>query len=179
MPLPIGRNPPGNRADGALREGSPTRNCAGRPSERGIFGRARATTSGFRMAFGSWVSPASSAGACTRSCPLFALPLPVQARSAGRDLEGVRWPSLASSLGLPAGRNRISQVPWQAMPQCRPADTEIAATAGSRQVPAPLGGQVAASTVITKRFPNRARASSSLPILVAWRGSSMQRTSLS
>ena len=39
--------------------------------------------------------------------------------------------------------------------------------------------QAAASTVITRRFPNRARASSSLPIFVAWRGSSMRRTSLS
>ena len=39
--------------------------------------------------------------------------------------------------------------------------------------------QAAASTVITRRFPNRARASSSLPILVACRGSSMRRTSLS
>ena len=40
-------------------------------------------------------------------------------------------------------------------------------------------GQAASSTVTTRRFLKRARASSSLPILVAWRGSSMRRTSLS
>ena len=42
-----------------------------------------------------------------------------------------------------------------------------------------IDGQAASSTVTTRRFLKRARASSSLPILVAWRGSSMRRTSLS
>ena len=44
---------------------------------------------------------------------------------------------------------------------------------------APVDGQAASPTVTTRRFLKRARASSSLPILVAWRGSSMRRTSLS
>ena len=57
--------------------------------------------------------------------------------------------------------------------------TGIAAMERSRQAPARIDCQAAASTVMTRRFPNRARASSSRPILVAWRGSSMRRTSLS
>ena len=67
----------------------------------------------------------------------------------------------------------------QARSRCRPTDAGIAATAGSRQAPEPFDGQAASSTVTTRRFLKRARASSSLPILVAWRGSSIRRTSLS
>ena len=61
----------------------------------------------------------------------------------------------------------------------RPGSGIETAAAEEPKSPPPAQGQAASSTVTTRRFLKRAKASSSLPILVAWRGSSMRRTSLS
>ena len=60
--------------------------------------------------------------------------------------------------------------PWAGGPG-RPAgplsDVETVATERAKCPPPPVEGQATSSTVITKRFLRQARASSSLPILVA------------
>ena len=87
-------------------------------------------------------------------------------------------PSPRGTVRRPAGI-----LPSRPLPESRPVgpvlDVETTPEGRSKPLSAPADAQAASSTVTTRRFLKRARAFSSLPILVAWRGSSMRRTSLS
>ena len=90
------------------------------------------------------------------------------------------WPRLHEPISPPPPllRNRSRS----RLPSARAAGPDSdaeAAAAETPKSPPTVEAQAASSTVTTRRLLKRARASSRRPILVAWRGSSMRRTSLS